>query len=426
MNQTAPSPVKTEWAALALSLAHLLGLASSLPTGVLLVALSLVARTLPSTASQDPLTLLLLGSGMFALGLLFLPGLVFNLRKFFNKPDWNLPRLPSPPGILYPLIALTLAAALILGRLSLPSQVASTLLLPVLSPLALGLPVLFYLLLALKGLPGPSARRGWSVFGAALLSSPFLALVFEIIAAVFIVGLYVLYASRIPGLLETFEQIGLAAQTASEETLLRMASTVLFSPGAGLAFLALFSVAVPLVEEFVKVAVLWFYAGKINSESEGFFLGVLCGAAFALSENVGFAATNPGGWVEAILIRATAATMHILASGLVGWGLASFWKKGAYGRLLGAYLAAVLLHGTWNAISILNGFYSLTEYVAEPPALLQSQLPSNAGWAILFSGALVGLVFFNRKMRKTLATEKVEYNPPLLTPNSEKETHGTS
>jgi len=78
-------------------------------------------------------------------------------------------------------------------------------------------------------------------------------------------------------------------------------------------------------------------------------------------------------------IRFGTTLMHMLASGLVGWGLASAWTQRKYLRLIGAYLSAVILHGVWNGLAIL---------------LAASQIsPEQSGNLILSSGkiALWGL-----------------------------------
>jgi RsiW-degrading membrane proteinase PrsW (M82 family) len=160
-----------------------------------------------------------------------------------------------------------------------------------------------------------------------------------------------------------------------------------------------FSVATPLIEETVKIALIVFYLRRINHPLEGFVLGILCGAAFTLSEGIGYTSTGTTGWAISAAARASTALPHILNSGMLGWALVSAYKEHRYARLIGAFLAAILLHGLWNAISlglVMNGFSSL---VADVPFYLQNAYPWFAGWIILTIGTFIGLIFNNRQMR---------------------------
>jgi hypothetical protein len=51
--------------------------------------------------------------------------------------------------------------------------------------------------------------------------------------------------------------------------------------------------------------------------------------------------------------------MHITASGILGWGIASARLKQRYGRLALAYLLAVSIHGIWNGSVVLAVYGSL-------------------------------------------------------------------
>jgi RsiW-degrading membrane proteinase PrsW (M82 family) len=82
--------------------------------------------------------------------------------------------------------------------------------------------------------------------------------------------------------------------------------------------------------------------------------GVISGAGFALIESLlGTAQLLNESWIIVSSMRFGTTLIHMLASGLVGWGLASAWSQRKYTRLAGAYMAAVLLHGVWNGFAIL-------------------------------------------------------------------------
>jgi hypothetical protein len=94
--------------------------------------------------------------------------------------------------------------------------------------------------------------------------------------------------------------------------------------------------------------------------------------------------------------------MHIFASGLMGWGIASAWQ-GKRLRLLGTYVLSVLVHGLWNSAAIILEVGSLQPYL---PKLVVSK--SYDLYSILGTSALVilvlitlpALILINRKLRQ--------------------------
>ena len=52
------------------------------------------------------------------------------------------------------------------------------------------------------------------------------------------------------------------------------------------------------------------------------------------------------------VVRFGATMMHCVTGGLVGWGWGQLWTERRPLRLLGSYVAAVVTHGVWNAITI--------------------------------------------------------------------------
>lgn len=128
------------------------------------------------------------------------------------------------------------------------------------------------------------------------------------------------------------------------------------SPWVILAILGFVSVLVPLIEEIAKglaVPLIALAGGRLRL-ADGFLLGAAAGAGLALVEGVFIGALGlmaPENWAGAMLSRGAATTMHCAASGLAGLGWALMlerrWLAG-----LGLGLAAVTLHGAWNAAAI--------------------------------------------------------------------------
>ncbi len=405
MNSPASNHQPTAWPALMMGLFLAMGAASLLMMALFFAAGGLLAR--PELENSDPLSLYLLAAGTFLMGLLLLPGIYLNGRKFFGAPDLNL-RLPQINEGLFILgIVTAWAATLAVGQVATGQALLSILILPFANLAAGGLPILLFLRLSLRGLEFPSARRGWSILGASLLLTPTLALFFEAIAVLMIALLLLIYASTVPGLIETFKVLfdNLTAGNASEAEITRLTASLLFAPGTSLAALSTFSLAIPIIEEIFKLTVMGFYLGRLHRSVDGFVLGILCGAAFALAENIGFTSAGSAEWVASVAARTTTALPHIFNSGLLGWALVSTWHDRRYGRLIAAFFAVTLVHGLWNAISLGMAMTGLTSFVAEVPFLLQSDVAWAAAWMVMASGTLFGLIFNNHQMRKLSTAE---------------------
>jgi RsiW-degrading membrane proteinase PrsW (M82 family) len=291
------------------------------------------------------------------------------------------------------------------------------------------MPVLLYIRISLHGLELPPARRGWSIFGATLLTAPLIATLLEAIALGVILLAFILYARTVPGLTNSLNTLvdAFRSRNLSDDGITRLAASLAFAPGATISLLLTFSLAVPLIEETFKVIVIWFYLGRIRRPVDGFVLGVLCGAAFALTESLGFSSAGSADWLANAAARATAALPHILNSGLFGWALVSAWKEARYARLAGTFLTIILIHGTWNAISLGIALSEFSSYIADVPLLLQHSYPWYAAWILLALGSLGGLIFNNRQMRKQVANEQIEklgYNSRLLSQTSGEDANG--
>lgn len=421
MNQSteqvsSPAAPQTDWAALALGLSLLLSALGLIASAPLLALLGLSAMS--TLGLNDTLSILMLAAGSLVLGILLTPGVYLNACRFFHLPEPSL-RLPAINArLIAPALMAAWLASLALGYISSINQVATVALLPLANIAAVLLPISTLLILCLQGLPLPTPRRAWSIFGLSAMLGPTLSIFFQLFAFLGFAAFFALYATSTPGLDVIFlNMIGeLQSETMSLNFVSQQAATLLLAPGTVLALFGLFSLAVPIIEEAFKVSLLWFYAGRLRSPVEGFVLGVLCGAAFALAENIGFASAGADNWLANVATRATTSLPHIFNSGLMGWALAGFWQKPNALRLALAYLAAVLVHGVWNALSIALALNALNSPTIALPAIIETPLPAIITWGVLISGLLTGLLLANRQMRKQAANETasdVGYNPSL-------------
>jgi len=124
---------------------------------------------------------------------------------------------------------------------------------------------------------------------------------------------------------------------------------------------ALLTVAVvpPLVEETAKGLGVRLVLSPQTSKAGAFVIGVVAGTSFGTVEALlyGFGGLNGSetDWWSLMLVRAGSTTAHALASGLVGLG---WYQVMVLRRPFGGFLhygAAVLVHGSWNALAVLVG-----------------------------------------------------------------------
>ncbi len=397
----------TDWAALVMGLLLVVSALGLVGIAPLLAVLGLSA--ISTLGEGDALTLFMLAAGTFALGLLLAPGAYLNVRKFFNLPEPRFSFRMLSPGLLVVTLFAAWLASLTLGYGISSSPTFSLWLLPLVNVAALTLPVGIVLVISLKGLPLFSPRRAWSIFGASAILGPTVAIFFEMFAFIGFGLLFMLYASSTPGLDVPFRLLvqELQSETGSMEFISQQATTLLLSPGAAILLLGLLALAVPIIEEVFKVFLLWFYAGRMRSPVEGFVAGVLCGAAFALAENIGFSSAGAEDWLVNVVTRATAVLPHAFNSGMVGWGLVMAWQRRDYFRLGLAYLAAVLVHGVWNALSVALALNSISGFAADVSPLIETPLPATITAGVLIPGILLGLFLANRQMRRQAASSQI-------------------
>jgi protease PrsW len=162
----------------------------------------------------------------------------------------------------------------------------------------------------------------------------------------------------------------------------------------------------PLVEETLKglilVGLLWRRREELDGPTDGIIYATMVGLGFAMMENIGYyisALVTPvqGG---AALLGATFVLrgvllplLHPIFTSMTGLGVAyAASRRGANWAVLAGWLAAMLLHGIWNGLSIF-GSAGLA-----------------AGYAIMFC-VLAGLIAVLVADRRRLVSEIREFLP---------------
>ncbi len=351
------------------------------------------------TNADNTLTFMFAG-GLFFIVLLALPGGYYSLQQLMGHPPVVQPPL-SFSWLDWVLLLILWPLLVLLGSFMITTSVAWAVM-PVVSVLTSGIPVFFILRLALNRLQIGTRQRAWSVLGLGLTVSPLVIFIVEIVIVVVAVVAAILFLAAfvLPNQIGYLEQLTSQLEIATEEEALSLLGAFFFHPGFLLPLFGFIAVIVPLVEEIFKTLPLWFFGKKLNSPAEGFLLGAVSGAAFALFENIGYAANDSDMWATVTLMRFGAASMHIFTGALMGWGLAQAFVARRGWLLAGIYVLAAAIHALWNAIAVSLGLGILAESVPAAPAFWRIMpfvaLPV---LIILCAAALVGVIWLNRTMQ---------------------------
>lgn len=343
-------------------------------------------------------------------GLILLVAAYYSIQKYRQKPlmDEHI-SLPASYGWMI-LILVIAGGSLLIGYLVGSFDSINWLILPILTIPAIVLPLGALVMLSTRGLPIGTRWQTWSVLGLAMTLTPFFLLIIEVMIAIVLLIAIVAYiltqpelASQIQGISQQIMILGPESEATRE-----LLSPFLLQPGVIFSALIYISVLVPAVEEILKPLGVWLFARRLDSPVQGFTLGALSGAGYALIETIGVSGQQTADWASLLLSRMGTGLLHITTSALMGAAIVLAWRQRHYLRLLGIYLFAVFLHGLWNAFATLYTFSSLAEALDQPSGLRPYQPTAIAGLSILAVGLFALLLASNRRMRKTVAPSPLE------------------
>lgn len=348
---------------------------------------------------------LTIAGAAFWLGALLLPSAIFSLLRLIGAPvrsDFLSQRGLRLVGLaifLFPLI-------LYLGNWAAQQDGLASLTFPIFHIFATTLPVGWVIYLAVRNLGVGSPQRAWSVFGTGLVLGPAIILALEtivMIAGLIVIGIVILsqpeLADQLTNLTNLFSNN--PNNLPDPDAILAILGPYLTQPFTILGTLAFTSVLVPLIEEAFKPIGVWFLLGRGITPAAGFAAGALSGAGFALFENLLLSA-NIEGWGTLQIARLGTAIVHILATGLMGYALAWTWQNRKAGRLIVIYLGVVLLHGAWNALSMLMTFGEIQRSLgtsAETSWLIRLGELAPYGMIAMALGSLMVLIGLNARLR---------------------------
>ena len=338
----------------------------------------------------------------------------FAFQKTLQNPAADLTTfLPLSP-VLIIIAVLVAAGAILLGSQIGALERVSWLILPLLTIPAIVLPLGVLLALAARGLPLGTRWQTWSVLGLSMSLSPFLLLILESLVAIILFVGVVAYIMSQPELAQELQAISRQVMIVGpqSEAARDLLSPFLTRPGVIVTALLYIAILVPAIEEVLKPLGVWLFAGKLESAAQGFTLGALSGAGYALIETIGISAQAPGDWAGLLFSRIGTGLLHITTSALVGAAIVVAWRERRYLRLLGVYLFAVLLHGLWNAFAMLFSFSELAESVGQPGWLQTIQPMLITAMGILAVALFVILRLANRDIRKTISAPALQTRIP--------------
>jgi hypothetical protein len=292
---------------------------------------------------------------------LLVPSTVNSIKILFGNPYLIHPKINSRKMVL-PMVILW-GSLLPLGDWIASQLALSALVLPPLQILAVGLPILWILTLALRGLRAHPPFRFWGIISIGLLVTPLVIMVIEILMALVGIILISLFVMTRPVLTEYLQNLLAKLTYAAQfdpESIQTLIFPLLQQPAVIFSGLILVAILIPLAEEIIKPIALWLSGGIRMSPEEGFTGGALCGAAFALLESLGMLSTPVSeGWAIIVIGRAGTGILHITCSAVVGWGFVSAWTNGKKIWFLYGLGTAVVLHALWNTVSLLTGFAAI-------------------------------------------------------------------
>jgi hypothetical protein len=400
---------------MALSLLAAFGLAIGAALAILFGLL--VGVGLRSASTADPqmqlLAMFMLAGGLTTCALLLLPSAFYAWQRLSGRPVRRFPTLPRffRPNILI----LALPLVLLLGYEVAKVPAISWLFLPLLHVLAVGLPVLWIVSLAIRNLPLGSPQRLWGVFGSGLVLGPMLIMGLEIAALIGFVLIGILFLINQPGLMEQLSAMleSLQQGVTSQEELIQMLLPWLSRPGVILAVIAFAALIVPMIEESVKPIGVWLLAGFKLSPAAGFAAGALSGAGYAFFESLALAGSGAD-WTVSTITRIPTAVIHILNTALMGWALVLAWREKRYANLALIYLIVILIHGTWNGLALVSAVDSLlTQQGLPSPFAFLTWLGPIAPFLLggMTIGAFTLLLWMNRRLRPVPVAQPIAPTP---------------
>jgi hypothetical protein len=331
----------------------------------------------------------------------------FSFQKTLEKPSADRETSFSLPPWQMILIVIGASLSILVGSWVDGIETVNWLVLPILTMPAVVLPLGALLALATRNLPLATHWQSWSILGLGMTLIPFILLILEIVIAIILFFGVIAYILAQPELAYRLQGISQQILVLGPQSAFELLSPLLTKPGVIVTALIYTALFVPAVEELFKPLGVWFLATKLDSPAQGFALGALSGASYALIETIGV--SGQGEWASLLFTRIGTGLLHITTSALMGAAIVLALRQRRYLRLLGTYMLAITLHGLWNTSAILYSFSSLAKMLGQTDRLSTLQPITVIAMSVLAVVLFLILLITNHQIRKTI-------RPPLIEP----------
>ncbi|MGZ9222060.1 MAG: PrsW family glutamic-type intramembrane protease [Anaerolineales bacterium] len=343
-------------------------------------------------------TILVVAFGFEAL--LLLSASFFTIHKFLQKPSADEQTVLSLATWQIAGLGFVAGVSLLIGYLVDGIKAIHWIVFPLLAIPAIVFPIAVLLAFSTRKLPLGTRWQTWTVLGLSMTLAPILLFIFEIFVGLFILVFIVAYiftqpelALELQSLLQQVMILGPESEAARE-----LMIPLLTNPAVVAVALIYIGVLVPAIEETIKPIGVWLFAGKLNA-AQGFTLGALSGAGYALIETIGVSGQTIE-WASTLTSRIGTGLLHITTSALMGAAIVMAWRERRYLRFIGTYVLAILLHGLWNSIAVFFAFSTIAELFGQAGPLSTIQPAMIVSLAVLAIVLFVILVISNLRMRK--------------------------
>jgi hypothetical protein len=361
---------------------------SALAVAALLSVASVSLLSALTQSAQDGFPMLLLAASMFVLAALLMPSIYYSLRRILGYASAPLQLERKRYGLILLLIPVALAAGLW------STDQNYELLIVIFNLLAVALSVAWILWIGIRDIRIGSQQRGWGALGSGMTATPFFALIIEGLALLVAGVALGLYIQGNPSLTQVIDQL---QGMHSPEEMIEGVGHLAADPLIFATILFGLSVFVPIVEEVLKPIGVYLLLGRKLTNAQGFAIGALCGAGYALAETM-LNSAGPDSLLIGNVARFGTTAMHIFTAALSGYGFARARNSGNWLLAPAFLLVSIVLHGAWNAAAVVMATSTLHmsgPVLAEfsPAAILSASL-----LGLLAFGSLFGLYVINRRL----------------------------
>jgi len=346
--------------------------------------------------------------GYFSMGLLLLPSTILSLRRILGRPSQEV----GIPGGRFGLSVFLIPIALAVGAWLQANNLSGWV--PPLHIFVVLLSIAWLLWLAIHDLEPGSGQRSWGALSSGMALTPMFAIVLEIIGAVFLFLVLAIYIGANPELTQALETINNLSDPINPNIELFLENLQPFFNDAFVVFLIVagLGIFVPLIEELFKPLGVALLLGRNLTPAQGFALGAICGAGYALLENLTIGVSSET-WALISVGRLGTGAMHILTTALSGYALVRAKNEKNFLGLAGTYVLNVVIHGAWNTLAVLTSAATLAN--TQTGGFLPSELILIA--PSLLAALAFACLFFLRRYNHRLRNAGPRSLMPQTSPN---------